>query len=64
MSRRVSEIKDCLKTFEGDGIPVTRAFPIPGLREVDPFLLFDHFWPNKLYTRRCDGRPRASPLWF
>ena len=45
MSRRVLQIKDCLKTFEGDGIPVTRAFPVPGLREVDPFLLFDHFGP-------------------
>ena len=45
MSRKVLDIKNCLKTFEGDGIPVARAFPIPGMREVDPFLLFDHFGP-------------------
>jgi len=43
--RKVLEIKECMKTFEGDGIPVTRAFPVPGMRENDPFLLFDHFGP-------------------
>jgi len=57
MSRRVSEIKDCLKTFEGDGIPVTRAFPIPGLREVDPFLLFDHFGPINYTPGGATGVP-------
>jgi hypothetical protein len=24
--RKIVVIKDCMKTFEGDGIPVTRAF--------------------------------------
>ena len=43
--RKALEIKQCMKTFEGDGIPVTRAFPVPGMRENDPFLLFDHFGP-------------------
>ena len=43
--RNIVAIKDCIQTFEGDGIPVTRAFPVPGMREVDPFLLFDHFGP-------------------
>ena len=43
--RKIIEIKECMKTFEGDGIPVTRAFPVPGMRENDPFLLFDHFGP-------------------
>ena len=43
--RKVNLIQDCMKTYEGDGIPVSRAFPIPGKREVDPFLLFDHFGP-------------------
>ena len=38
--RQILEIKQCTKTFEGDGIPVTRAFPVPGMRENDPFLLF------------------------
>ena len=43
--RKIVAIKDCMKTFEGDGIPVTRAFPVPEMRENDPFLLFDHFGP-------------------
>ena len=33
------------ENFEGDGIPVTRAFPVPEMSENDPFLLFDHFGP-------------------
>ena len=57
MSRRVSEITDCLKTFEGDGIPVTRAFPAPGLREADPFLLFDHFGPINYSPGGATGVP-------
>ena len=57
MSRRVLEIKDCLKTFEGDGIPVTRAFPVQGLREADPFLLFDHFGPINYSPGGATGVP-------
>ena len=34
--RKIVAIKDCMKTFEGDGIPVTRAFPVPEMRENDP----------------------------
>ena len=45
MKRKVTKVSDCLKTFEGDGIPVTRSFPVPNMRENDPFLLFDHFGP-------------------
>ena len=41
--RKIVIVKNCMKTFEGDGIPVTRAFPVSGMRELDPFLLFDHF---------------------
>ena len=37
MTRKVLNINDCMKTFEGDGIPVTRAFPVPEMREFDPF---------------------------
>ena len=57
MFRKVLNIKDCLKTFEGDGIPVTRAFPVPGIREVDPFLLFDHFGPIKYQPGSATGVP-------
>jgi redox-sensitive bicupin YhaK (pirin superfamily) len=43
--RNIVGINDCMNTFESDGIPVTRAFPVPAMRENDPFLLFDHFGP-------------------
>ena len=36
MVRKVTEVKNCIKTFEGDGIPVTRGFPVLGMREFDP----------------------------
>ena len=55
--RKVLEVKECMRTFEGDGIPVTRAFPVPGMREVDPFLLFDHFGPIHYEPRGATGVP-------
>ena len=57
MARKVTEVKDCMKTFEGDGIPVTRAFPVPGMREHDPFLLFDHFGPIHYEPGGATGVP-------
>ena len=55
--RKVISINDCLKTYEGDGIPVTRAFPTPLIRENDPFLLFDHFGPIKYDPGGSTGVP-------
>ena len=55
--RKILEIKECMKTFEGDGIPVTRAFPVPGMRENDPFLLFDHFGPINYEPGGATGVP-------
>jgi len=55
--RKVLNIKDCMKTFEGDGIPVTRAFPGPNMRENDPFLLFDHFGPIHYEPKGATGVP-------
>ena len=46
-----------MKTFEGDGIPVTRAFPVPKMRECDPFLLFDHFGPIHYESGGATGVP-------
>ena len=57
MARKVTEVKDCMKTFEGDGIPVTRAFPVPGKKELDPFLLFDHFGPIHYEPGGATGVP-------
>ena len=55
--RQILKIKQCTKTFEGDGIPVTRAFPVPGMRENDPFLLFDHFGPINYEPGGATGVP-------
>lgn len=57
MKRKVLNINDCMKTFEGDGIPVTRAFPVPEMREFDPFLLFDHFGPINYEPGGATGVP-------
>ena len=57
MHRKIINIKDCMKTFEGDGIPVKRAFPVPGMREIDPFLLFDHFGPIHYKPDGATGVP-------
>ena len=57
MTRKVTEVKNCMKTFEGDGIPVIRAFPVPGMRELDPFLLFDHFGPIHYEPGGATGVP-------
>ena len=57
MIRKIINIKDCIKTFEGDGIPVARAFPVPEMREFDPFLLFDHFGPIHYEPGGATGVP-------
>jgi len=46
-----------VQTFEGDGIPVTRAFPVSEMREFDPFLLFDHFGPIDYEPGGATGVP-------
>ena len=57
MNRKIVNIEDCMKTYEGDGIPVNRAFPLPNMREVDPFLLFDHFGPVNYEPGGATGVP-------
>ena len=56
-NRTIVSITECKKTFEGDKIPVTRAFPIEERREVDPFLLFDHFGPINFKPGTATGVP-------
>ena len=55
--RKVLKIKQCMQTFEGDGIPVTRAFPVSDLIDNDPFLLFDHFGPINYQPGGATGVP-------
>lgn len=37
------EIRQAVETMEGDGVTVRRLFPVPGMRNHDPFVLWDHF---------------------
>ena len=55
--RKVLDITESIKTYEGDGIPVTRAFPIPSIKQKDPFLLFDHFGPIHYKPGGATGVP-------
>ena len=55
--RKVKLIQYCEKTYEGDNIPVARAFPVVNRREVDPFLLFDHFGPVDFAPGLATGVP-------
>jgi len=57
MFRKLIKIKDPVKTFEGDGIPIKRAFPVQGMKEYDPFLLFDHFGPIHYEPEGATGVP-------
>jgi len=36
-------LRDVAVVPEGDGVEVNRLFPIPGLMNFDPFVLWDHF---------------------
>ena len=55
--RKITEIFDCLETTEGDNVPVTRAFPVAGRMQIDPFLLFDHFGPIHYHPEEATGVP-------
>jgi len=43
--RSVARVLPSVATLEGGGVQIHRAFPIPRLEDVDPFLLFDHMGP-------------------
>ena len=55
--RDIVVINDCIITCEGDGIPVTSAFPVPAMRENYPFLWFDHFVPIHYEPGGATGVP-------
>lgn len=57
MSRSVKHRSKAQPVMEGAGVPVHRAFPIPGLDQVDPFLLIDHMGPMEIQPGRAVGFP-------
>src|SRR5271165_909667 len=55
--RAVARVIPALRTTEGGGVVINRAFPIPALEDFDPFLLFDHFGPVDLAPGAESGFP-------
>jgi len=43
--RTVARAIPSLRTLEGGGVEIHRAFPIPQIEDLDPFLLLDHMGP-------------------
>jgi redox-sensitive bicupin YhaK (pirin superfamily) len=56
-TRTVAGIVPALRTTEGGGVIVRRAFPTGRLDQVDPFLLFDHMGPWDIAPGDAKGFP-------
>jgi len=57
MSRSIAHTSRAEEVLEGGGVSVHRAFPLPGLDQVDPFLLFDHMGPFDVGPGDVKGFP-------
>lgn len=55
--RTVSKVAPSLKTLEGGGVEIHRAFPTPQMEDLDPFLLLDHMGPIQFEPRKGTGFP-------
>jgi hypothetical protein len=56
-TRSVAEIAPALKTTEGGGVTIQRAFPTARIDSADPFLLFDHMGPVHFAPGQAIGFP-------
>ena len=55
--RSVARVVPSMKTLEGGGVVIHRAFPIPAIDEIDPFLLLDHMGPLEMAPGEQTGFP-------
>ena len=55
--RAIARIVPSMDTLEGGGVAIHRAFPIPALDDVDPFLLLDHMGPIDFKPGESTGFP-------
>jgi redox-sensitive bicupin YhaK (pirin superfamily) len=55
--RRVARLVAAVKTMEGEGFQVRRAFPAAQLMQLDPFLLLDEFGPVDYRPGEAKGAP-------
>lgn len=55
--RSVRAVVPALRTTEGGGVSIRRAFPTMRLEDLDPFLLFDHLGPLRFAPGEARGFP-------
>lgn len=55
--RSVANVIPSIKTFEGEGFPVQRAFPSHELTRIDPFLMLDEMGPVDAAPGEAKGAP-------
>jgi redox-sensitive bicupin YhaK (pirin superfamily) len=55
--RSVARAFSSIRTLEGGGVQIGRAFPTPQLEDVDPFLLLDHMGPIQIAPGENTGFP-------
>lgn len=55
--RTVARAIPSLRTLEGGGVEIHRAFPIPQIEDIDPFLLLDHMGPIDYRPGQNTGFP-------
>jgi redox-sensitive bicupin YhaK (pirin superfamily) len=56
-TRPLRELIPAMRTKEGGGVDIRRAFPHARIEEVDPFLLFDHMGPIEYEPGDATGFP-------
>jgi redox-sensitive bicupin YhaK (pirin superfamily) len=56
-ARSVSRVIPSLRTLEGSGVEIHRAFPTPQIEDVDPFLLLDQMGPLQIAPGQATGFP-------
>ncbi len=55
--RSAAKIVPGVATLEGGGVQIHRAFPIPLIEDIDPFLLLDHMGPFEYRPGQDTGFP-------
>ena len=56
-TRTVARAFPSLRTLEGGGVEIARAFPTQQLDDIDPFLLLDHMGPIRIQPGEGVGFP-------
>src|SRR6202035_530359 len=56
-TRNIARAFPSLRTLEGEGVEISRAFPTQQLNDIDPFLLLDHMGPIRIKPGEAVGFP-------